>query len=240
MKSQFNSHKSRCFLIAAGMILSLLHERIAAQVVSEAMKPKLSNWESKQDRLILDINFDNWDKKPEGVELKPWRSRGINIMFMDEKQFGKGNVAFAWGIGFSSQNFHTNAAYVPDPNVDTSGFIPYPDSIEYDLNKVSVNYIDIPLELRFRTNANTKGNRLKLSAGFKIGVLVNAHTKFDDGDTKVKTYHLKNIPDLHYGLSARLGFGRIGVSYFTSLTTLFGEGEGMEILPYSIGLSFTP
>jgi hypothetical protein len=70
--------------------------------------------------------------------------------------------------------------------------------------------------------------------------LLNAHTKFDDGDVKVKTFHLKNIPDLHYGLTARLGFGKIGVSYFRSLTTLFGDGEGMKILPYSIGISFTP
>lgn len=238
MKSHF-PHSANYFLTAI-IFLTLFNGRISAQDVA-GTKAKLFNWKgSKEDKLILDINLDNWDKKPQGVEMKDFRSRGVNIMFMDEKQFGKGNVAFSWGIGFSSQNFHTNAYYVQDDNVDTSGFTPFPDSIEYDLNKLSANYLDIPLELRFRTNANVKGNRLKLSLGFKLGVLLNAHTKFDDGDSKVKTYHLRNIPDLHYGLSARLGFGSIGISYFQSLTTLFGKDEGVEIHPYSIGISFTP
>jgi hypothetical protein len=240
MKNQFNWWV-RFYIIVAFLLIGLLPGKMSAQIVSEAAKPKLSNWQSKQDRLIIDINLDNWDKTPAGVDMKTWRSRGINIMFTDEKQFGKGNVAFAWGIGFSSQNFHTNGELIRDENIDSSYFSTARlDTISYDLNKLSVNYIDIPLELRFRTNANAKGNRLKLALGFKLGVLVNAHTKFDDGDVKYKTYHLKNIPDLHYGLTGRLGFGRIGVSYFMSLTTLFNEGEGNKIFPYSIGISFTP
>lgn len=225
-------------LVLVFILLKSFSANVIAQVVSGAMKPKISNWENKQDRFVLDINLDNWDKSPEGVKVKGFRSRGVNIMFLDERPFGKGNVAFAWGLGFSSQNFHTNADYFQDDDADTSGFSPL--NIEYDLNKLSLNYIDVPFELRFRTNANAKGKRLKLSAGFKIGVLVNAHTKFNNGAYKVKRYHLKNIPDWHYGLSARLGFGKIGVSCFYSLTKLFNDGEGMEITPYSIGLSITP
>ena len=238
MKNYFELSRIQKLFAMIFLWHTLLSANVFSQVVSGAMKPKISNWENKQDRLIVDINFDTWDKTPPGVNIKQFRSRGVNIMFMDEKPFGKGHVAFAWGFGFSSQNFHTNGQYVQDDNADTSGLSPL--SIQYDLNKLSLNYIDIPLELRFRTKANAKGNRLKLSAGFKIGVLINAHTKFDNGTIKVKTYHLKNIPDWHYGLHARLGFGHIGVSYFYSLTKLFNDGEGMEITPYSIGLSITP
>ncbi|HLG33657.1 MAG TPA: porin family protein [Bacteroidia bacterium] len=228
-------------LILISIFIKSLSANLSAQVVSGAMKPKISNWENKQDRFILDINFDNWDKTPQYVEVKGFRSRGVNIMFMDEKPFGKGNVAFAWGLGFSSQNFHTNGEYKESGTIDSSYFDHNRlDSLDYDLNKLSLNYIDLPLELRFRTNANAKGNRLKLSAGFKIGVLINAHTKFDAGSIKYKQYHLRNIPDWHYGLTARLGFGKIGVSYFHSLTKLFHPGEGMEITPYSIGVSITP
>ena len=241
MQSQPSESKGY-FWIAIIIFVTLLHlhSRISAQITTDAMKPKLSNWQSKQDRFVFDLNFDNWDTKPQGVELEGFRSRGVNIMFTDEKQFGNGNVAFSWGIGFSSQNFHTNAFYIQDDNADTSGFTRIPDSVHYELNKLSLNYLDIPLELRFRTNANTKGSRLKLSLGFKVGILVNAHTKFDTGKDKIKVHRLENIPDIHYGLTGRLGFGRIGVSYFYSLTHVFAEDEGMEIRPYSIGISFTP
>jgi len=240
MKNYFSLNKiQKAFLlIAVFSSVSAVSTHVFGQVVAGAMKPKLSNWENKQDRFVIDINFDNWDKTPQGVEVKGFRSRGVNIMFLDERPFGNGNVAFAWGLGFSSQNFHTNGDYYQDDNADTSGFTPL--NIEYDLNKLSLNYIDLPLELRFRTNANAKGKRLKLSGGFKLGVLVNAHTKFDNGAYKIKRHHLKNIPDWHYGLTVRLGFGNIAISYFYSLTKLFNEGEGMEITPYSIGLSITP
>jgi len=242
MKSQV-ADSTRCLSMAAIIFIALLHlhTSLFAQITGDAMKPKLSNWQSKQDRLVVDINLDNWDKTPQGIEIKMGRSRGVNVMFTDEKQFGAGNVAFSWGIGFSSQNFHSNGELIRDVNRDSSYFSSARlDTISYDLNKLSLNYLDIPLELRFRTNANAKGNRLKLAVGFKFGVLLNAHTKFDDGDVKFKTFHLKNISDIHYGLTGRLGFGHIGVSYFMSLTTLFNEGEGMKIFPYSIGISFTP
>src|SRR5436190_2066600 len=132
MKSQ-PSHSRGYLWVAIIILVTLLHlhSRISAQIVTDANKPKLSGWEKKQDRLVLELTFDNWDKKPEGVELKGGRSRGANIMFTDEKQFGKGNVAFAWGIGFSSQNFHTNAMLYQNDNADTSGFIRIPDSVHY-------------------------------------------------------------------------------------------------------------
>src|SRR5689334_16091394 len=117
MKSQF-ADSTRCLLIAAIILVALLHltTKISAQITGDAMKPKLSNWQSKQDRLVIDINLDNWDKKPEGISIKSGRSRGVSILFTDEKQFGAGNVAFSWGIGFSSQNFHTNGQYYQDDN----------------------------------------------------------------------------------------------------------------------------
>ncbi|MBK5283763.1 MAG: outer membrane beta-barrel protein, partial [Bacteroidia bacterium] len=171
-KTSFFSRQNSILLSGIFLLTGFYSSTVFGQVVSGAMKPKISNWESKQDRFVLDINFDNWDKRPAGVDIKGLRSRGVNTMVMDEKVFGKGNVAFAWGLGFSSQNFHTNGLYFQDDNADTSGLTPL--NIEYDLNKLSLNYIDIPLELRFRTNANAKGKRLKLSTGFKLGFLVNA------------------------------------------------------------------
>ena len=57
MKNQF-THQRKCnFVIAAALLLIMWKGTASGQIVSGAMKPKLSNWESKQDRLVLDINL---------------------------------------------------------------------------------------------------------------------------------------------------------------------------------------
>lgn len=192
---------------------------------------------SKQDRVILNLNWDNWLNTSTGVDVKAFRSRGFSFFFMNEKPFGQGNVALAWGLGFSSQNVHSNT--FPEYNADQSKtfLAPFPDSVHYDLNKLSCNFIDAALELRLRTNENENRKRFKFSAGIKGGYLVQSHTKFEDSNTKIKTYDIRNLNKFQYGVIARIGYGKWGVSGYYSLVNLFSNGKGPDVVPVSIGIS---
>jgi len=192
----------------------------------------------KEDRLILNLNWDNWLNTSTGVDVKDFRSRGFSFLLMNEKIYGQGNFAFGLGIGFSSQNVHSNS--FPTYNADGSKtyLSPIPDSIDYDLNKLSCNYIDAALELRFRTNENQAHKRFKITVGMKGGVLVQSHTKYEDGDEKVKTYDIKNLNTFQYGVTARIGYGKWGISGYYSLINLFKDGKGPDVVPVSVGISF--
>jgi hypothetical protein len=209
----------------------------SSAVFAQDKKPmKIPKFASKQDRLILSLNWDNWLNTSAGVEVKAFRSRGFSFLMMNEKVYGQGNFAIALGLGFSSQNVHSNA--FPTYSADGSKTFLTPLNVDFELNKLSCNFVDAALELRFRTNENQNHKRFKISAGVKGGYLVQSHTKFEDSNMKVKTYDIKNLNKFQYGVTGRIGYGRWGVSGYYSLVNLFKDGKGPDVIPVSIGISF--
>ena len=74
--------------------------------------------------------------------------------------------------------------------------------------------------------------------GFKGGYLVNSHTKFRDDESKIKVYNIKNLLTYRYGPTVRIGFKKVAIHAFYSLTSIFEEGKGPEIYPFSVGLTW--
>ena len=89
-------------------------------------------------------------------------------------------------------------------------------------NKYSVTYIYLPIEFRIRTINKTIEDRMsfnfKLYLGFRAGILVNGHTKYKNNLTKVKVYNLPNTHPYRYGTYVSIGFNKIGVVGYYSLT----------------------
>lgn len=205
--------------------------------IAEKKAMKIPRFATKQDRLLLNLNWDNWLNATTGVDVDAFRSRGFSFLFMNEKVFGEGNTAIAFGLGFSSQNVHSNC--LPTYNSDKSRTFLTPITTDYDLNKLSVNYVDLALEFRFRTDENEAHKRFKISAGIKGGILVQSHTKYeDDVIGKIKTYSIENLNLFQYGITGRIGYGHWGVSGYYSLTNLFEDGKGPDVVPVSIGLAY--
>lgn len=111
-------------------------------------------------------------------------------------------------------------------------------------SKLAVNYLEIPLELRFRSNKIYPRRSISLSVGGKIGILFNAHTKFkyfQNGDTKEQKHAESfDLNRFRYGVNARLGFGAFSFFYYYSLNTLFQKDKGPAgniSKPMNIGIS---
>lgn len=154
----------------------------------------------------------------------------------------RSNVALALGFGFASQNYYINQLITTTP--ESIGFSPIPDSVSYRKYKLNTNYLTIPLELRIRTNPDPHYRRsFKIYPGFRLGGLVNGHTKYvgDDLNTgeqiKVKEYHIRHLEKLNYGLTLRIGYGKIMLHGYYSLTELFDKTYTGSIHPFEVGLS---
>ena len=124
---------------------------------------------------------------------------------------------------------------------------PISDSITYKRNKLSTAYIDVPLELRYRTKPNDKGNSFKVALGVKGGFLLSNYTKFigqgnnfgvSSTSTKYKKYDIPNIAKFRYGATVRIGYGPFNINAFYSLSPLFDKNAGPQITPISVGISF--
>ena len=193
----------------------------------------------RMNRWMIDLFHDDFRMLPEGIVTRPY-SFGINVTRFIEFPLNKGNnFSFAFGVSFSSHNVHSNGFF--NTTLDSvsgeqyTSLDAFTSSASYKRNKVSLNFIDIPFQLRFRTN---KKNNFFFFPGFKVGYLFNDHTTFVDESGKYKHYNTFGLMRFRYGPSVHLGLNRISLFGFYSLTPVFLKNKGDEFYLISAGLSF--
>jgi hypothetical protein len=237
MATKFENMKQRLTLI----VLVLLHCSQALAQDEPKREPRIivqpDRWE---DKIIIEITNDMWLNLPAGVELRPF-SPGFKAYFFTDYQFGESVFSFAWGFGVSADNVHSNADWVltreTASNPGSLVLTPYPDEYDYSKNKFVTTYLELPIEFRLIT----EGRRpFKFATGFRLGYQVQNHNKIIDDEGKRKFYNFDYIEKLRYGVSARMGYGRIGITGFYSLVPLVDEKNGSDVIPVSLGLYFTP
>lgn len=195
------------------------------------------------EQIIVDINWLSCMNYPDEINLKPTSSEFI-LSYL-HPLFGKKNkFSMATGLALSAQNIKSDAYLVRSAN-DEPEFILFDDSISYKTNKLATVFVDIPIEFRLRTRNNIHQKNFKLSFGGKIGYLLKSYHKYAGDDyrftssttTKFKEYRIPYLNKLHYGVFAKIFYGKLGVNVNYALSTLFEKKFTPEILPFSIGIS---
>ncbi len=206
------------------------------------------------DRFIITPFVDLWQDVPEGMDLKTLQ-RGINISAMQDMPLGRTNFSVAAGLGFTGHNLYSDNRYLYNPANDSFDFHPIADSHDYDKNKISLNYIDIPVQIRYRSRELP--STFRFYAGMRAGLLINAHTKYtgkeyfhahpngssnDDKEVteravKIKEHKLDNINRYSIGLTATIGYGMFNIFAYYPLTDVFKDNNAADMRPVSLGIS---
>jgi hypothetical protein len=155
----------------------------------------------------------------------------------------------AIGAGFSSSNI-----YFDKMTVDIAGnssrlnFRNVADTNQFKKFKLSTNYLEAPLELRFAANPERSSGSFKVAIGAKIGTMLNAHTKGKNFQTKtgssLNSYTVKEISKRYFNTTRLSGTARVGYGNFSlfgtyQITGLLKDGVGPVLHPYTIGLSLS-
>jgi hypothetical protein len=107
-----------------------------------------------------------------------------------------------------------------------------------------MNFIDIPVELRFSTNPDDPARSFKIGVGGRVGYLINAHTKIryrEDGDIKkLKNHQDFNLTRLRYSAFVKMYFGNFSLFAVYNLNPMFKSDKGpnqTKAQSYTIGIS---
>ncbi len=186
----------------------------------------------------IDVFNDFVMDAPDGIKFRTINP-GVSIYGMHTFPVKESNFAFAIGLGLGMHNLFSDATLQ-----DTSGvsfFQAIPENQDYKKSKLSLTYLDVPAELRFKTEGG-----FKVAVGIKVGMLINAHTKYkgddpaDGSKTKIKVSQLPNLQTWRFGPSFQIGYKWINLTAFYSLSKIFEENAGPEIYPVSVGISLRP
>jgi hypothetical protein len=186
-----------------------------------------------------DLFTDFWINPPAGIDVRGF-NQGANIYGMYNHQFGESNMHFAFGIGTGFHNLYSNSV-IPDIKADSIQFIVIPDTVGYKKSKVGLSYIDLPVELRFKTE-----KKFRLAVGFKLGYLIDVKTKFKGFDENghlfiTKSKQVSQIQKFRFGPTLRIGYDWFSVYTYFQVTDMFDKGNGPEnVYPISLGITFLP
>jgi hypothetical protein len=194
---------------------------------------------------FLDDDFTlSREGEEEFMDINTGRSWSINLNIAQYSLgFGSSQVGAVTGLGLEYNNyFFDNSNSIVEENDQV-----VPDTLEptyLSKSKLTACFLRVPviIEVQF-PGSSSRSKRAFISAGAITGLKLGSHTKVvyedDNGKNKDKNKDDFNINPFRFGLTARIGFGNVnlfGDYYFTSM---FVEGKGPSLHPFSVGLSLT-
>ncbi len=196
---------------------------------------------------FFDISNNGWLHAP--PEVKPKLiSGGLNINFLYEFNLVSSRLGIAPGVCYSVSGVKSNSVYQYEFN-SSGDEVLFTDLEPYDTlytkSKLSVSYLEIPLEVHIHLKPNNRRLGFLIAPGFKAGLLVGDFWKLNyhstvAGAEKVKVYGIENISPFRYGVSLRLMYYKFGLYGYYQLNDLFEDEKGPAITPFSIGITVSP
>ena len=217
----------------------------------DAPKPKkkaidMSN--RANDHFLLQFGYTSWAGKPDSINTKGL-SKSINAYFMFDFPFKTNpNLSMAFGPGISTDHILFTKTYVGiKDQTNAIQFTNREDTNHFKKTKLATAYLEAPIELRYAANPET-GKGFKAAIAVKVGTLLNAHTrntKFEDkngnslNDYVMKESSKRFMNKTRISAQARFGYGHFTLYGSYQLTTLFRDGAGPQVRPFSIGITLS-
>ena len=191
------------------------------------------------------------------LQLNPsdnWDARGFNqgVSWALTYNFPLGESTkhtVSIGLGMTHHNYFSYSRILNPYSNDTLNYAQYREVDNFKRYKVNANYVDVPLELRFRIK-----DQVKIGVGFKLGILAMAKTKYVGPDNEIgsltdgngaivheKLTYIKNMERYTYSATLRVGWRWVSAFAAYQLNPVFEVGHEAPVFhPLSVGLTFAP
>jgi Outer membrane protein beta-barrel domain len=202
--------------------------------------------------LLVDFGFSGTSGAPAKFRTAWFGCRTANVYYYYPMQLGKSKFTFNAGIGLGMDRFKFKNGYfladtsslkgqwdlVPNARIDTTIYPKMRKSM------LVMNYLDIPLELRFNVNPDDLAHTFWVAVGARGGWLFNSHSKIKYENNGEKIVHKDRqrlgLNQFRYGATLRIGIGNFNFFGFYNLSPLFEKGKGpsqTQMTNFTIGIS---
>ena len=200
--------------------------------------------EADRERLdMLNINLNStFLLGSQGSFEQKFYSHGYDLHFMYDHPMPRSPISIGIGIGLSHQRVYSNAAVVWTDSNSTIWHTFRTEAIDTTIRRsaFNMNYYEIPAEIRYRTKPDERGHPWKIAVGAKIGFKLNSKQLLvDDNGHRFTTTAFPHTARIRGVGTFRVGYGKISLYGAYQFTTLFHEGQGDELYPFSAGVTLS-
>ena len=200
-----------------------------------------------QDHFMVELGYDNWVGSTDSMNIKGF-NHSENFYFMYAWPFkSDARLSVAAGIGIGSSNIYFNQVQpqIANYNNFTLAFPSEAGGPHFKRFKLTTNYLEIPVELRFALDPEHMDHSWKFSVGTKIGLLLAAYTKgktlLSPQGAVIGNYTEKESSKAFFNTFEltpviRVSKGIFGVFGQIHANSLIKASAGPTILPWSAGI----
>jgi hypothetical protein len=211
---------------------------IHSQVVNETTKKKFNIGFGMFNDFVLNV--------PSGLKTRTI-DQGVDVFALFNLPFGKSNFSFSLGLGLSAHNIYGDFTVNKDKTGDTTRLVKIPADVGYKRSKMTVVYLELPLEFNLKTKSD-----VKITLGGKVGYLIGSHAKYvgnaidsnymfnTSSKIRIKQVGIPNLQTFSYGPTVRVGYKWIAINAQYMLSTLFIKDHGPDMTLISVGLVLVP
>ena len=195
----------------------------------------------REDQIYVSFHYNSLNNTPEDLSQNKFSS-SLSLGFIRDLPVNKNrNFGFGLGLGFSRGSYNNNFRILKSNNnfqIETIS-----DLSNFSKNKWTLNQLEIPFEIRWRTSTATNYKFWRIYTGIKTSYLMGSKSKYNS-DLGNET--LNNLPfnKLQHGLTINLGNNTWNIGLFLGLTPLFNDEFAEKhqniknIKPFKVGLVF--
>ncbi|MDO4728642.1 MAG: porin family protein [Bacteroidota bacterium] len=165
-------------------------------------------------------------------------SIGITMGFLRDIPINKARTkAIAIGAGYLFRNYRTNLSISEQDQVYTYGV-----ATDFDKSKLSLHFIEIPIELRWRTSTPKNTRFWRIHLGAKIGFKTYSRYKLTGDFPTVTIHNDPNITKFNYSSYLVIGNGTLNFYANYNFKPIFEDvyidNQKIDIKSINIGFMF--
>jgi hypothetical protein len=171
-------------------------------------------------------------------------SPGFCIGFLRDMPVNKNRTfAIAAGLGYSLNVYNNNLLIYSNEGTTSNIYSFFTTNGSYSKNKLSLQYIDLPIEIRWRSSTPEVYSFWRIYCGFKISYLIANSYKLESDTQSVIYRSNADLNKFQYGCYIAAGRNTWNIYAYYGLNPVFNSayligGEKINMNTFNLGLQF--
>lgn len=193
----------------------------------------------REDQFYVGLSYNNMQNAPQGfdqVKISP----NLVFGFLRDFPINKNRTwAIAPGLGYRLAVMNQNLG-IPE-NGNSNSYIIL--STDFDKNKLTAHYLELPIEIRWRTSTPETHRFWRIYTGFKLSYLIHDQYKFQGAGLRLKQTGNPDLEKLQYGAYISSGWNTWNAYIYYGFNPIFKNaaltsGEKIKLNAFNIGVMF--
>ena len=195
----------------------------------------------REDQFYLNISYNALQKRTDGITQNKL-SPGIAFGFLRDMPINKKRtIAVAAGLGYSIALYNQNLG-IRDSG-GTNAYQVLNSNITFSKNKLSLYFVDLPVEFRWRNSTPESHIFWRVYTGVKLSYLLYDQYKSEASIGDFKQSNNKDLNQFQYGVYVAAGWNTWNFYFYYGLNPIFKssakiDGQSIDMNTTNFGLMF--